>query len=446
MQYTIQNNTLFHLEKLKENKQLLLLLALFLFSPFLTFLYSLYTYRFRNSQFILILFTGLFGFNMIAESESLDLFSCLGLLTYYQQFSFSDIINGFLSSMFNINTNSSFARMLPEKTDIYIGLTAAIISQFTNNGHVLMGFFGLVYGFAFVKAMRKFIEIQPKYTFLSHIPILLAVFMMPISQLAGIRYGTATYLFVWAVIEILNSNKLKYYSLFIIASLIHFSFIIPSLLFILYKVIALQPKINHIRLLYLVYIISFFLPDLIVNFIGNSSILNSLGEGAQNKAAEYSNAELNAEMSANFANGAAWIIQIPYKLRSWYIYSVLFIRILPFKKLNFSELSDKILMWVLILTTFANFSMGVSNLGSRLMMIAGIFIFYYLMRVFYENIDSKLIKNIVFSGLLFLGLFLILEIRFILQYITLVFFYGTSYHIFTDDSTVSVATYLLNYF
>lgn len=446
MQYTIQNNTLYHLEKQNENKQLLLLLVLFLISPFLTSLYALFTYKFRNSQIIIILFTCFFGFNMTAESENLDLFGSLSLLTHYQQFSFSDIINGFLSSMFNINTNSSFARMVPDKTDIYVGFTAAIVSQFTSNGHVLMGIFGLVYGFVFVKAMKKIVEIQPKDNILSHIPILLAAFMMPISQLAGIRYGTATYLFVWALIEIINSNKLKYYSLFLIASLIHFSFIIPSMLFILYKVIALKPKINYIKILYLVYIISFFFPDLIVNFIGNSSILNSLGEGAQNKASEYSNAELNAEMSANFANGAAWIIQIPYKLRSWYIYSVLFIRILPFKKLNFSELSDKILMWVLILTTFANFSMDVSNLGSRLMMISGIFVFYYLMKVFSENADSKILKNIVFLGLIFFSLLLILEVRFILQYITPVFFYGTSYHILTDDSTVSVATYLLNYF
>jgi len=446
MQLTIQHKSIFYIEKLDENKQLLLLLTLFLVSPFLTSLYALFTYKYRNSQIIIILFTCFFGFNMIAESENLDLYGSLNLLAHYQQFSFSDIINGFLSSMFNINTNSSFARMVPDKTDIYVGLTAAIVSQFTSNGHVLMGIFGLVYGFSFVKTMRKFVEIQPKDTYLSHIPILLAAFMMPISQLAGIRYGTATYLFVWAVIEIINSNKLKYYSLFLIASLIHFSFIIPSMLLILYKVIALKPKIDYIKILYLIYIISFFLPDLIVNFIGNSSILNSLGEGAQNKAAEYSNAELNAEMSANFANGAAWIIQIPYKLRSWYIFFVLFIRIVPSKKIFFSELSDKILIWVLILTTFANFSMGVSNLGSRLMMIAGIFIFYYLMRVFYENKDSKLIKNIVFLGLIFFSLLLILEVRFILQYITPIFFYGTSYHILTDDSTVSVATYLLNYF
>jgi hypothetical protein len=444
MAYSNQDKSLFHIEKLNENKQLLLLLGLFFLSPFLTFLYALYTYRLRNSQIIIILFTGIFGFNMIAESADKDLSRSLELLSYYKQFSFSDIVDGFLASMFKINTHSTFARMVPEKTDIYVGVSAAIISQFTQNGHVLMGFFGLVYGYVFIRTMRKFMEIQPENTYLSHIPILLGAFMMPIHLLASVRYATAAYFFVWAVIELIHSEKFKYYVLFIIATLVHFSFIVPTIIFLGYKFLAPKPKSFYIRILFLIFISSFFFPNLVVNLVGNSSVVSFLGDGAQNKAAEYTNSEINSELATDFVQSSAWFIKVPYQIISWFIFSVLFVRIIPIKNIKFSELSDKILLWVLILTSFSNFSMGVSNLGHRLMKVSSIFIFYYLMKVLQENIENKVIRGFVFSALVFSFLFFVLEIRFILQYTTPVFFYGTSYHIFTDDSYISVGTYLFN--
>lgn len=439
-QYKIIENV----NKLNENKQLLLLLGLFFLSPFLCFLYAIFTYEQRNSQILIVLFTGLFGYNMIAESADKDLYRSLGLLYNYSQFAFSDILNGFLSSMFNINKNSTFTGMAPEKTDIYVGVTAAILSQFTKNGHVLMGFFGLVYGFAFIKTMRRFINIQPQDSFLSYIPVFLAAFMMPISQLAGIRYGTATYFFVWAVLEIISTDRLKYYSLFLLSILIHFSFVVPVALFVMYRFLTFGTGKYYIKVLYVIYITSFFFPNLISNIIGNTSFLSFLGEGAQQKASEYTNNDTNTELASNFVENAAWFVKIPSLVIKWFLYSFLFVRILSFKKIFFSIQSDKIFSWVILLTSFANFSLGVSNLGNRLMMIASIFIFYYLLRLYFDNKENNIVKIILILALIFSGLKIILEIRFILQYITPIFFYGTSYHIFTDDSYISVGTYLFN--
>lgn len=439
-QYKIIDNV----NKLNENKQLLLLLGLFFLSPFLCFLYALFTYKQRNSQVLIVLFTGLFGFNMIAESADKDLYRSLGLLSYYSQFSFSDIMNGFLSSMFNINKNSTFTGMAPEKTDVYVGISAAILSQFTKNGHVLMGFFGLVYGFAFIKTMRKFVEIQPQNTSLSHIPVLLGAFMIPLSYLAGIRYGTATYFFCWAVIELINSNKPKYYSLFAVSILIHFSFVVPVLIFVCYRFLVPTTKLFFIKILYLIFIVSFFFPNLLVNIIGDGSSFSFLGEGAQNKVSEYTNTEVNSEFATSFSQEAAWYISVPYVIISWYIFGVLFVRLIPKYKINFSEVSDRILIWILIIMSFANFSMGVSNLGHRLIKVASIFVFYYVLKILQENVENEFVRKIIFSALIFSSLVLFLELRFILQYTTPIFFYGTSYHIFTDDSYISVGTYLFN--
>jgi len=346
--------------------------------------------------------------------------------------------------MFNINKNSTFTGMAPEKTDVYVGIAAAILSQFTKNGHVLMGFFGLVYGFAFIKTMRRFISIQPEDKFLSYIPVFLAAFMMPISQLAGIRYGTATYFFVWAVLEIISTRRLKYYSLFVVAVLIHFSFVVPVALFVMYRFLTFRTGKNYIKVLYVIYIISFFFPNLISNIIGNASFLSFVGDGAQQKASEYTNNDVNSVLASNFVENAAWFIKIPNVIFSWFLYSILFVRILPAKKIFFSAQSDKIFSWVMILTSFSNYSLGVSNLGNRLLMIASIFIFYYLLRLYFDNKENKIVKTIIMLALIFSGLKIILELRFILQYTTPIFFYGTSYHIFTDNAYISVGTYLFN--
>lgn len=441
MNFAVQNILSKSNQIQNENRQLLLIVVIFMFAPFVTFIYALFTYRNRNSQIIIILFTALFGFNMIAENDSMDLSRNHEILLKYSQFSILEIFKSYFQAMFHTQ-NSSFSKnedITSGSQDIYVGFIAVIVSRFTTNAKVLMSVFGLIYGYVFVKSMQKFIKIQPN-SYLSNIPVLCAAFMMPLAQLAGIRYGTATYLFFLGVMSILNSNHPKYYILLILASLTHFSFIIPSLLFLIVRFYSKEIHENKIKIIYLIYIASFFLPNLILYLTTNSFITNLLGAGLQSKSNEYANAQVNIDMAIDFNSTAAWYIIYPFKLAFWFVFGAIFARGIPFLKIKHTIQSDKILVWVLVLLSFSNFSMGVSNLGSRLSMVSSLFFFYYLLKLYSENQNLQIVKSLVIISLLFVSLKIILETRFILEYTTPIFFYGSVFHIINDNATMSLWT------
>jgi hypothetical protein len=446
MNFAVQNIFSKNNQIQNENRQLLFIVVIFMFAPFVTFIYALFTYRNRNSQIIIVLFTALFGFNMIAENDSMDLSRNHEILFKYSQFSFLEILKSYFQTMFHTQY-SSFSKnddITSSSPDLYVGFIAVIVSRFTTNAKVLMSVFGLIYGYVFVKSMQKFIKIQPN-SYLSSIPVLCAAFMMPLAQLAGIRYCTATYLFFWGVISIFNNNNNnnnnhKYYILLLLACLTHFSFIIPTCLFVVFQLFSANLSETKIRIAFLIFIVSFFFPDLIRSLSTNSFFQNLLGAGLQNKSNEYTNGEINTEMSIDFYSTAAWYIVYPYKVALWFVYGVVFVKYIPRHKIKHSIKSDKILVWVLVLLSFSKFSMSVSNLGGRLLMVSAVFFFYYLLCIYNENSDQPIIKKLVLISIFFIVLKIILETRFILEYTTPIFFYGSVFHIINDNATMSLWT------
>ena len=445
MNFAVPNIILRNNKIKNENRQLVLMIVLFLFSPFVIFLYALFSYQNRNSQIIIVLFTGLFGYNMIAESDSMDLSRIHEILFKYNQFSLIDIIKSYYNTMFN-TYNSTFTKTesVGDSPDLYTSFLGVLVSRITTNGKIFMAVFGLVYGYVFVKSMQKFIEIQPN-SVLSNIPVLCAAFMMPLGQLAGVRYGTASYLFIWGVLGIINSNNARYYFLILLACLTHFSFIVPSFLFILYQLFSLKLSETKIKIAFLIYIISFFFPDLILNLLSNSFLKDLLGVGIQNKANEYTNGELNKQMVSDYYSNAAWYIIYPFRLAVWYVYGSVFVKYFPSQNINHSFKTNKILLWVLVLLSFSNFSKGAADLGNRLLMVSAVFFFYYLLSVYNENHNQPIIKNLVLISLFFLLLKIIFEIRFIIEYTTPIFFYGSIFHIINDTATMSLWTYISDF-
>jgi len=428
-----------------ENRQLLLIIVLFIFAPFVIFLYALFTYQNRNSQIIIVLFTALFGFNMIAESEGMDLSRNHELLLYYNQFSVFEIVKTYFEGIFHTNNSKSVKNEdLEQNLDLYIGFFGVIVSRFTTNAKVFMAVLGLIYGFVFVKSMQKFIEIQPK-SLLSSIPVLCAAFMMPLEQLAGVRYATATYLFFWGVISVLNNNNSKYYILLFFACLTHFSFMIPTFLFVAFRFYSMNINDTKIKILYVIFIVSFFFPNLTLNLLTNDFIKNIVGAGLQNRSSEYTNVEQNTQSAIDYLANSAWYIVYPFKLVFWFVYSVVFVKYIPFFKIKHSITSDKLLVWMLILLSFSNFSNGVSNLGYRLLLVTTVFFFYYLLKLYSENKDLQIVKRLLYFALLFISLKIILEIRFTLEYLTPIFFYGSVFHIINDNATISLWTHISDF-
>lgn len=155
-----------------------------------------------------------------------------------------------------------------ETLDIYQPLLSFFISRFTNNAHVLFFFFALVFGFFYSRniwyVLGKLPNKSQGWTW-----VLIAFFILicPIWNINGVRMWTALQVFVYGAMPfIFEKDKSKLYWCFL-TILIHFSFILPVVILILYFFL---PKKNIS-----IYLI-FYLSTLLIKQIDLSFVKDSL--------------------------------------------------------------------------------------------------------------------------------------------------------------------------
>lgn len=439
LKYTIENQIFKN-----EGAVYSFVLLLFLLFPFITFLGAIIKFKSKYSHFIFVLFTTLFGYNMVAESEGLDLFRMHEMLQVYSPYSISQIGESFINTW--TNKGESIVQS-NNNADIYESIVSLFVSRFTDNGKVLMAVFGFFYGLVFVNVLRKFTNKITNDSLFVVLLILFATMMMPLNQLAGVRYGTATYIFVLAVINFIQNTEIRnryvhLVLLCIVSCLIHFSFVLPSFLLIVFVLVFINFDIRKLlNVLYFIYIISFFFPNLISLILPND-IQNLFGDGIAARTAVYSDKDTNLVAKNDYFRNSSWYIVYPYMFSTWVIKIGVFLWLFyRFKIIHNNNLLN-LLSVVLLLLIVVNFSGDISNLGPRLIMVSGILFYYYLFELYLLNFSNRILKNILIIISLLMFLKIILEIRFTIQYTSLIFYYGSVFHIFADTSNTSLWTNL----
>lgn len=415
-----------------------LLVLLFMAIPFVAFVYSLLHFNRKSSRIIIILFIALFGYNMIAESPEMDLFRYHAILEQYSSLSLNDVINNFFTSS---KDHNSIWETNDESMDIYVSLMSTLLSRVTANGHILMGCFGIVYGLAMVKVLEQFLDKEKNYDKYVIIIIFCASFAIPLYTLAGVRYGTGTFFFIWGIMMNLRKEWVKSLFLLFVACLTHFMFILPVILFLLYT--ATFRKNDFFKIFcYGIYILSFFLPQII------SSYLNNLLPFLDNSFAEHASLYNDPDAIENISNMYFVEKSLFMRLRDDLVYWFCFIGILLLRtgmfKLSFSEKTEKLFYWILLFMALANYSSSIPDLGIRLKFISFLFFFYYLSLLYNENRGNPALKSFVVIALLINLLKIIIELRIIIEYTTLNLLIGNIYYILTDTSQTSVWTLLKN--
>lgn len=376
---------------------------------------------------------------MVAESNEMDLYRYHLILEQYNSSSFPEVVSDFFTSV-----TASQGKTLEANTsevDVYVGLVCVLLSPVTNNGHVLMGCFGLIYGLAMVAVMRQFLASQLDEDLYSIIIIFCASFAIPLYTLAGVRYGTATFFFIWGIILNLKNDNYKSWILILISCLTHFAFVLPAFIFLLYSVL-LKKEHPFRNILYILYLSSFFLPNLLSLHI--SDILPFLGNSVNERVAAYNDPDSIEAISNAYFKDATWFMKYQNDLVYWISYIGIVLFKTPLFKLSFSQKIEKVFYWTILFMTLVNFSISIPDLGIRLKLVSFIFFFYYLSCVYNENRSNKTLKCFIVLTLLFSLLKIIVETRMIIEYTTAVLFFGNIYYIITDNSEISLWTLIKN--
>ena len=371
--------------------------------PFAAFVYSLINYRRRSSQIIMVLFTGLYAYSMMAESAGLDLYRVLESAKLYATLSF-DQFWAIVGGLYGQSDDAG--------VDVYRDLVAFFVTRFTNDGHVLMMVYGLIYGWLYVMSLKALLSvnrIKNVYT----IFILISFSMIfSMDQVAGVRFATAAYVMFIGVFRFLQTKQLKFLIVAALSGLVHFSFLAVLVVFVLYW--WLKPG-NVI--LYFLVIITFFAG----NFFGSSVVnfLDSLGGSLGSRAGLYTAQETIADQTV-------WFVK--YREEMMAIYMVLFILIVKIRnvKLREKRIHSQMYGLSLALLSLSNITGNIPHAGYRYQFVAVMFFMAYVYVLYRFNSNNQTIKRLSLLAIPFFLLQIAYALRSILSYSPFTLFFGFS--------------------
>jgi len=360
-------------EERTDKKFLATLLLAFLLWPFGSLLIALYHYTRREAHTIFILFTGLYGYLMVADSAGLDLFRTLHSLQIYSALSAGDIFKA-IGGVYSQEPDSS--------VDIYRDLVTFLVSRVTSNGSILTLIFGLIYGWLFVKSISIFIDQNNGKGFFITLLMFCFSFIFPLDQLAGVRYATAAYLFFAGTTKFLETQDKRHLLSVIITPLIHFAFLSLVVAVVIYLILK-----KRAVFIYIILLVSFILPGLIEGYVNKVSSL--FGGAIEQRANLYL---YQKELMGNNHTQLAWYIRYREESMFYFAIATLALSKLFFRRLQSTIFSESVFLMSLLILSLVNFTTNIPHAGYRYQFVFIMFVVFYLFLLYINNSSNKMIR------------------------------------------------------
>lgn len=348
-------------------------LILFFLSPFLAGLYSLRSYEQKWAKFIFILFCGYFGYTLILiENSDVD---GLRYIEWFLQLHKN-----------NISSKDFIGLLYQEKTgylDIVQPIISFIISRITDNYHILFAVFGLVFGYFYAGNLwYLFSRLKKRQSIVSFLFLMVFGLLNPIWNINAFRFALAIHVFLFGVFPFLFEGKKSSIIVAAFSILVHFSFIIPVLILILYAILG-----NRSKAFFVLFLITSLLTEVSSQEI--SKLSAGLPDVFQFKVDAYATQDI-LEFSDSIVE-TNWYIRYFGAMLKWICYSftiAFFLRgnILIEK----NRLLSNLFCFSMLFYSFAN----VSNLfpqGARFYQVANLLNFFLI--VFYINEEKKITRG-----------------------------------------------------
>lgn len=340
----------------------------FIISPLFAYLKALKYPDRKESAIALILFSFMYGFFMNSNSEWSDLSRYLSMLKTAE--SPDKIISSFIHG--NI-------------TDIYSQLSSSILALVTTNGHVLMAWFGLCYGFVVSRTLKFF---EGSSNWIIHTLIFVLFIIGGLHGLAGVRHVTSSWIFFYGLNVFVLEKRSKGVLVILSSLLVHFSFIMMVAVFAGFYFLKDRTKICFI-----IFAVSFALtiPGM-SQIIAN--IASSFGSAFEDRAATYS---LDNTMYVDSLNESAetvvWFIK--YKtdamLCGLLIYGIVFF--INRNQITINDNTRRFLNFSLLMFAFRNVVVDIPDVGVRITAFCCFLYSYVIYRILITNSKNTKVKT-----------------------------------------------------
>lgn len=358
------------------------------------------------------LFCVFFGFTFIIAQEGLvsaDSIRYAQLLSVYahSEMSFRELIRSFFSESSG-------------NLDILHPLITFLVSRFTINPSILLAVFGSIFGYFYSRNIWYLLNrIDENKNFVFILLILTYALLNPIWNINGFRMWTAAQIFLFGLLPFLIEGRLKSLVWVLISVFMHFSFLFPLTIVMLFLIF------NNKSAIYLIFfLITSFIKELDLQSV--RSLLTFLPDIFQTKVISYTNSDY-AELVKLNDQEYNWYIKYAGKVVEWVIYTQVIISYF-FCKNFFSKRKDLLTLFCfsLLLYGFANISSLVPS-GGRFIYLADTFMFAFFILSFPLFSTIKIYKTITRLMIPFLLLFCIVAIRVGMDYYGLMTIIGNPF-------------------
>jgi hypothetical protein len=230
-------------------------ILLFIISPFLGVIQAVKHYKESWAKNSVLLFVIFFGFTMV-KPEGMDSFRYGLKLKELHEASMN--WHTFVSN-FSSEDNDSF--------DFYQPLVTFFVSLFTDNNNILFAVFGVVFGYFYSRNIWFLLEYSEKKEMNRTLVSLVFSFAFIVGfwQLNGVRMWTAAHVFFYGVYLFFIKGEKKGFLITILSVLVHFSYVLPVVLFLVSVIFKLPRK-----MLFILFISSFFISELNISALSGT--------------------------------------------------------------------------------------------------------------------------------------------------------------------------------
>lgn len=374
-------------------------------NPFIGFVQAFRYYKQDWAKNSVWLFVAFYGYTML-KIEGMDSSAYVGMLKLQHNTagSWRIIVSKFY------NEGGAF--------DLYQPLITSLLSLFTDNGNILFFVYGLTFGYFYSRNIWKIFGLFQggKISKIQWILVLTFVCIIGFWELNGVRMWTAAHIFFYGTFIYFFERNKKGLLLVFSSLFVHFSFILPVGLLILFLVIKLPRKILYIAFLFSLSISTLniesirvsmetYLPDFLFNRVGGY-----LGDGY-------------VEIISEAKETVNWYIKYHSDILIWF--TSIMISVIYFKsKSNIwrDKIFSDLFRFTLLFLAVGNI-MSMLPSGTRYLMIAQLFAIA-LLTFYYASYSNMIFKKwiIRLSPLLFI--YIVVSFRMSLTSISVLTIFG----------------------
>lgn len=358
--------------------------VLFLINPLLGLMYALLRLKTKSSFIIIALFSLVFAISFTVPEGRTETFTLdsaeyrsrfeqyVGKSTQYYLWQLKDYIS------------------LEGKSDFYSDTINFVVSRSTNNYRVLFLVVAIVFIFFSLKSLKLFVLENNYKTSLSCLILLYLFLTSQIFNINAYRFYTALAITVYSVLSYFVKNDKAYLLILLVTPFFHGSFLVLLPLLIAYFLFG-----RYIKFWSVCAIVCFFISSISIELF--NSVIPFLPSSLAEKYDGYVSAMYVYEINEG-GSGNMWLKRLLELCCRSYFNIMLVVMILHYRDYIERSKCVQAFRFLLVVMSFANFTMMVPSLGSRFIMLALPFIAYIWLVCFSEK---RFRKYIYMLGIMF---------------------------------------------